>query len=386
MYVRRVPRRFYPNRELAATVVGHAGRSGKGLDGAELAFDKYLRGQPVVLKAERDALGRQMLVEGVQDASDATGHDVLLSLDSYLTFAAQRVLQETVDKHNAKSGSAVVMNPKTGEVLAIANVPTYDPNTPGQALQVGARNRVVTDIYEPGSTMKAFVVAAALADGVVSFDDEIYCENGLWKLGAQKVRDSHKYKKLSVAEVFQHSSNIGTAKIALRVGKEAIYKTFTDFGFGQKSYLGLPGEHRGLLRRPERWREIDFVTIAFGQGIAATPLQVTAAYSALANDGVYLAPRLALATVSPDGTRNALPLHPKAPNQKRVVSSQVAKGMLQVMELVTQKEARPPRLPFLVIGLVAKPARRRKWSMANTVRRNTWRLSLELFPRMTRGW
>jgi cell division protein FtsI (penicillin-binding protein 3) len=239
--LRKEPRRYYPSGALAATVVGYAGLDGRGLEGVELGFEKALHGTGMEFVGVHDRLGRDLLVDGAIDSSSSAGKDLVLSLDRYLTFETERILAETVQKHNAKAGMSVMLDPRTGEILAMASVPTYNPNDPADAAKRGARNRAISDTFEPGSTLKTFTFAAALDAGKVKPEDRIDCQMGQLVVGKFHIRDDHPKGVLSAAEVLKYSSNIGTVKIARRIGKEALWSALDRFGFGRPTYLGLPG-------------------------------------------------------------------------------------------------------------------------------------------------
>ena len=218
----REPRRFYPNRGLAATVMGTSGSDGRGLDGVELSFDAYLRGSGSSVQGVRDALGRELFVESASDTTSAAGSDVVLTLDRYLTFVTERAIADAAAQHHAKAVVAVVMDPQTGEVLAMASVPSFNPNDATGAAEAGARDRAITDTFEPGSTMKTFTIAAALDAGVVRPDDRFDCLMGKMNVGKYTIHDTHAHGILTVAEVFKFSSNIGATKIARRLGRERL--------------------------------------------------------------------------------------------------------------------------------------------------------------------
>jgi cell division protein FtsI (penicillin-binding protein 3) len=333
---RREPRRVYPNGALAATVIGHAGLDGKGLEGIELGFDKALHGTGMEVVGVHDRLGRDLLVDGVVDSSSSAGKDIVLSLDRYLTYETERVLAETVQKHNAKAGMSVMIDPQTGNVLAMASVPTYNPNDPSDAAKRGARNRAIADTFEPGSTLKTFAFAAALDAGKVRPTDMVDCQMGKLIVGKFHIRDDHPKGVISAADVFKYSSNIGTVKIARRVGKEGLWNALDRFGFGKPTVVGLPGERRGILRPVSRWGEIEFATHAFGQGLTVTPLQLAAGFAAIANYGMYLPPRLALHYVGPDGKPEAIERGADAPTAHRAMSEHAARTLLTIMQGVTE--------------------------------------------------
>jgi cell division protein FtsI (penicillin-binding protein 3) len=349
--MRKEPRRVYPNGELAATVIGHAGLDGHGLEGVELGFDKNLRGSGMEIMGVHDRLGRDLLVDGVVDSSSSAGKDLVLSLDRYLTYVTERTLFETVRKYNAKAGMSVMIDPHNGEILAMASVPSYNPNDPSDAAKRGARNRTISDTFEPGSTLKTFTFAAALDAGKVRPEDKFDCQMGQLIIGKFHIRDDHPKGVLSAAEVFKHSSNIGTVKIARRIGKEALWNALDRFGFGQPTYVGLPGERRGILRPVSRWGEIEFATHAFGQGMTTTPLQLAAGFAAIAAYGMYHPPRLALHYVDPNGKQEPIERPPEARAERRVMSESAARTLLTIMQGVTEDgTAKAAAIPGYAVG------------------------------------
>ena len=329
----REPRRFYPNRGLAATVMGHSGADGRGQEGVELAFDRYLRGQTSSLQGVRDALGRELFVDGMGETAGDAGSDVVLTIDRYLTFVTERAIEEAQALHHAKAVIAVVMDPQTGELLAIASTPSYNPNDPSSAAEHGARDRAITDAFEPGSTMKTFTIASALDAGVVRPTDSFDCMMGRMMVGKYTIHDTHPHGALTVAEIFKFSSNIGATKIARRLGKERLAEAFGRFGFGHATGLGLPGERSGMLRPLEKWGEIGFANVSFGQGITATPLQIVSGLASIASGGVYHPPRIVARVVRPDGTTEPLPERPAV----RVISERAARQMTGIMVGVTEQ-------------------------------------------------
>ncbi|HET6284976.1 MAG TPA: penicillin-binding transpeptidase domain-containing protein [Polyangia bacterium] len=328
----REPRRFYPNRTLAATVMGHAGSDGRGLDGVEMALDRYLHGSSSSVQGVRDALGRDLFVEGMSDAPNGVGDDVVLTIDRYLTFVTERSVTAAAARHRAKAVIAIMMDPRSGEVLAMTSVPTYNPNDPGGAALEGARNRAITDAFEPGSTMKTFTVAAALEAGVVRADDRFDCMMGRMMVGKYAIHDTHPYGVMTVAEIFSHSSNIGVTKIARRLGREQLAEALANFGFGLPTQIGLPGERAGIIRPVAKWGDIGFANVAFGQGLTVTPLQMVSAVNAIAGGGVYRQPRIVARIVRRDGTVEV----PEARADRRVMSERAARVMTGIMRGVTE--------------------------------------------------
>ena len=334
--VRREPRRVYPNGELASTVIGHAGLDGHGLEGVELAYDDALRGSGMEVTGVRDRLGRDLLMEGTVDASASAGKDLVLTLDKYLTYVTERTLAEAVKKHNAKAATSVMIDPHTGDILAMASVPGYNPNSPSDAAERGARNRAIADAYEPGSIMKTVTFSAAFDAGKLKPEDRFDCQLGQMQVGKYHIRDDHPKGVLTAAEVFKYSSNIGTVKIARRIGKETLARMIARLGFGRPTGVGLPGERRGTVRPVARWGEIELATQAFGQCLTVTPLQMVTAYAAIASGGMYHPPRLATRLVSPDGRSEPVPQPAEARPPARVLSESTARTMLSIMQGVTE--------------------------------------------------
>lgn len=291
------PRRRYPRGQVAAHVIGTAaGSELRGRYGVELRYDRWMRGRATTLQLERDGRGQTMLTRGFDHAREdfeeepAPGAELQLSIDARLQAMVERQLAEGVERARAAAGTAIVMDPYTGAVLALANYPTYDPNAPGRAEPSQRRNPSVSDPVEPGSIFKPFTFAAALDQGVVGLADEIDCEKGAFRIGRRTIHDHHRYELLSLPEVMQFSSNIGTAKIANMLGRKGLSDYLRSFGFGRPTSIDLPHESAGIMRDHERWADIDFANISFGQGIAVTPIQITAAMAAVANGGLLYQP------------------------------------------------------------------------------------------------
>lgn len=325
-------RRFYPNGQLASHVLGFANVDGKGIEGLELSMDAFLRGAEGRAPAIRDRRGRVVFSQQLLDDRASTGDTVALTLDKTIQYLAEKELELAVRTFEAKAGSIVVMEPGTGELLAIANYPTFNPNRPGEAQPAHRRNRAVTDRFEPGSTVKPFTVAGALSAGAIRTSQSIDCEGGEMEIGEDTIHDSHKWDRLSPGQILAHSSNIGTAKIGLAMGRAGLFRTFRGFGFGAKAGLQLPGETAGILRHYKRWYELDAATISFGQGMSATALQLVTAMSALANGGKLMRPILVRRVQSPAGEllQETLPRV-----RRRVVPRRVARLVTDMLTGVT---------------------------------------------------
>jgi len=298
-------RRSYPQGQLACHVLGFAGLDG-GMEGLELKLDGLLRGVPGYRVYERDA-ARRPLSRGQGESftpetrAPRAGFDLTLTLDPGIQFAAERELAKIMDKYEPAGATAVVLDTRTGAVLAMASYPGFDPNHPGAAGAASRRNRTVTDVYEPGSTFKTFIAAWALDKGAARRSERIDCQNGAWRLPWRTLHDSHAYGLLSFDDFLVKSSNIAAAKIGLRLGADEVHAAVTAFGFGQSTRSELPGEVSGLVRARRVWTKDSLLSIPMGQEIAVTPLQLAAAYAAMINGGVLLRPQVVAGIRSPRG-------------------------------------------------------------------------------------
>lgn len=275
------PRRVYPNAQLLAPMLGFVGREGDGLEGIELKYNSVLTGEKRKVILPRDARGRPLLPEAGLLTNVTDGATLELTVDSQLQFIVEKELGDAVELHQADGAVGVVLDPRTGEILAMANSPGGEK-----------RNRAVTDAFEAGSVLKTFVVAAAIRDANIRPSTKYNCEGGRMKVGDRWIREAdaqHEFGWLTVSEILAFSSNIGTAKIAMELGAERLRRSLVDFGFGQKLEVDLPGESKGILQ-PLPWRQHLLSNISFGHGLAVTPLQVAAAYGAIANGGVLKKP------------------------------------------------------------------------------------------------
>ncbi|RMG18953.1 MAG: penicillin-binding protein 2, partial [Deltaproteobacteria bacterium] len=332
VFLVREARRFYPHRELAAQVLGFVGIDGNGLEGLELSLDSVLRGERTSALALRDAHGRRLLQDDPFGEPEVGPGKVRLTLDRTIQWITERALLRAVRSSRARAGMAVVLEPTTGAVLALASVPTYNPNRPGDAERRARRNRPLTDVYEPGSTFKVFTLGAALEAGQVTPDTPIECEGGAWKVAGRVIHDSHPHTRLTVTEVLTKSSNIGAAKIAAALGRDRLADTLEAAGFGHRTGLRLPGEQSGILHRRDRIGPVELATLAFGQGIAVTPIQLASAISAVANGGVRMKPYLVARIEHPDGSVEVT--RPRVAG--RVFSARTAAMLTRMMETVTR--------------------------------------------------
>ena len=247
------PNRHYPQGQLAGQVIGFVGRDSEGLEGLEFKYNDYIRGEAGSSVTERDALGRRVLVQGVEGLQIPPGSDIHLTLDTAIQHIAEKELEASILKYRAKAGVAIVVDPFTGEVLALANYPSFDPNLYNKQSADQRRNRAVTDSFEPGSTFKTILAAAALEEGVVGKEDLFYCEMGKYPYAGKIIHDTHPYGWLSFSKILQVSSNIGFTKVAEKLKKDRYYKYIEKFGFGRTTGIDVPGEVPGLLRKAENW-------------------------------------------------------------------------------------------------------------------------------------
>jgi cell division protein FtsI (penicillin-binding protein 3) len=334
IFIIKEPKRFYPNGELAGHLIGFVGLDASGLEGLEFRFDEQLKGAPEQLRWTRDAKGKRLYPRvDSATAKQKESTNLILTIDSRIQYLVESQLKEAVQSKGAKGGMAVVMDPKTGEILALANERGFDPNNVSKSGAVAGKNRVVTDCFDPGSTFKPFLAAAALEEGVHKETDRIYCENGNYAVADRVIREAQRKKHgyLSFAEIIKYSSNIGSVKISERLGKEKFHDYLTRFGFGQKSGIDLPGETAGLLRPVRNWTRVDTSTIAFGQGVSVTAIQLISALSAIANQGVLMKPYIVRGLVDKQG-QVIKKYSPTAVRQ--VVSPQTARRMIALMTSV----------------------------------------------------
>jgi cell division protein FtsI (penicillin-binding protein 3) len=326
--ITREPRRWYPAQAVAGPVIGRADIDGNGVDGIELSMNELLTGRHAKATAVRDARGRTMLADGL--SASEPGATVHLSIDRSIQAIADDALATAVTTNKAKNGVVVVLEVATGRVLAMASYPSFDPNA---ADVPGARNRAVADAYEAGSVMKVFSVAAALDDGTVTPTTEFDLGWGQFKVGPKVIRDVDGDRALDVAGIVKRSSNVGAAKIALRLGRLKLYRALRLFGFGVKTGIELPGEQAGTIRDGASWRDIELATIAYGYGLTVTPLQIAAGIAAIGNRGVYHEPRIVDEVVDPEGKQ----LYCGSGAARQVVSAQTADQMVTMLASVFDK-------------------------------------------------
>ena len=329
----QLPHRVYPRRLLAAHVLGRVDGQGAGNLGIEYGMDELLRGRDAMSPAYF-ARGKKLLVDGFPDPEVSRGHTVVLTIDSAIQAMAEEEINQLVAEWTPVSASIVVLDPKNGEVLAMASRPTFDPNHPIGKLDQTVNHALQSD-FEPGSTMKAITVAAALEQGAVRKDESFFCENGKWKYTEEhSISDTKRSEWLSVSEILAVSSNICTTKIYEKLDKENMYKWVRRFHFGERPPIELPGATAGVLADWRKWSDIQGANISFGQGMTASPLQVAAAFAVLANDGVYHAPHIVKQVLGPGGTPVPLERH----EPERVVRIATARTVLEMLENVVHSK------------------------------------------------
>jgi cell division protein FtsI (penicillin-binding protein 3) len=284
--------RIYPYKHLAGQLLGFVNIDDKGVEGLEKSFDGTLAGRSIIRRVQRDAAGRRLMGRDAGDAGNLRGRDVRLTIDLQIQFFAEEALAESVEKFGAKWGGCMVVDVPGGEILAWAQYPFFDPNNIHAASAAQRRNRIAMDMLEQGSTVKSFLIAAALEEKAVTPATEINCEKGIWKLRNITLHDTHAYSKLTVAKILHVSSNIGAAKIGLKLGASTYHDYLTRLGFGETTGLPLAGEARGILRAAKKWSEVDLANASFGQSFSATLLQMAQAYLCLAGNGERKALRL----------------------------------------------------------------------------------------------
>jgi cell division protein FtsI (penicillin-binding protein 3) len=329
------PKRFYPNRELASSLLGFTDLDSTGIEGVELSLDKYLRGERAFLMCERDARGRIIVPSTTPVEVNSSGSSVSLTIDRNVQHVAESELKEAVARYRARGGIALVMQPKTGEILAMASLPTYNPNTPATAVPEARKNHALTDTFEPGSTFKVFTMASALETGKVKTPERIFCENGSFRYAGRVLHDAHPHGWLTVPEVLKYSSNIGAAKISERMPPERFYDMIRAFGFGTRTGIELVGEVGGILPARGGFKGIRRATVSFGQGISVTPIQMATAMSAVVNGGKVMKPYIVREIRDPEG-KVVYRGEPK--ELRRVLSPRTSEQMREMMGLVVQED------------------------------------------------
>lgn len=292
--------RYYPNRTLAAQLLGFTGVDGYGLEGIEFYYDTYLKGDTGKFRVLKDALGRGFDPE-IKGIPLSSGNNLILTIDQTIQYITEKALEAAVEESSAKSGMAVVMVPGTGAILALANYPFFNPNSYNKFGRALWRNRVITDSFEPGSTMKIFTLAAAIESGLMKPDTLLFAENGEYNVGNNVIHDAHPHGWLSIKQIIKFSSNIGAVKISEKIGPKLLHKMLSDFGFGAKVGIDCPGETKGSLSPYHRWSQMDASAISFGQGISVSAIQLITAVATIAGDGILMRPYVVQAITDENG-------------------------------------------------------------------------------------
>ncbi len=329
-------RRYYPSRGLAGPLLGFVSPGGRGLDGLELSLNRELEGHAEQLRGLRDRAGRLLLADGIQDDQALAGHDVWLTIDQGIQYVAERELSLVAKTFEASGASLIVLEPHTGEILAMASWPGYNPNDYQESSVEARRDHGLTDVFEPGSSIKVFTIAAGLASGVIKPADRLFCEKGTMAVDNVVIRDTHPAEWLTVSQVLAYSSNICAAKAGLALGGDKLYEAMRRFGFGQETGVPLPGESSGTLRpRGRPWVQVETAAASFGQGISVTNLQMAVATAVIANGGQLLQPTIVrrVATATGEVVRDS-----SSQVRRRVIPTWVARSVTEMMVGVTEDE------------------------------------------------
>ncbi len=325
------PKRYYPKGQTASHILGFANIDDKGIAGLELVYNDYLKGEVKSVSVGMDARGKS-LVSDVKET--VPGNNILLTVDEGLQYIVERELTNAMEERKAKAAVAIMMNPMTGEILALANRPTYDPNFPSAADGEEKRNRAITDLYEPGSTMKSILASAAIEEKAVRLNNMFDVSKGSITVGGKTIHDVHRHGVLTFQEVIKKSSNVGAVKIGMRLGATKYYEYMKRFGFGEKTGVDFPGETRGILRNVKNWSGTSLAAMSIGQEIGITPLQMLRAYSAIANGGVLMKPYIVSEIISPDG--KAIKRNSPA-EERRVISKATAATLRDILKTVVEE-------------------------------------------------
>jgi len=335
VYLEGEPKRYYPGGRLAAHVLGFVNVDGTPFGGIEASYQGILEGTAGQMTREQDPTGQVSLPQAAfEQTRPIPGRSLFLTLDKEIQYFTEKTLADAVERYSADGGSAIVMRVGTGEILALANLPTFDPNQPGKSEPETQRNRAVTDIYEPGSAFKVVAASAALEEDVVTPRTTFVVPDHM-QYADRIINDSHPHatEKMTVSKIIEQSSNVGTLKVALELGGWKLDRYMKRFGFGQPTGLDFPGESGGIMLPRSEWSGSTMATLPFGQGVAVTPLQMATAYSVIANDGIWVEPKLLYSTLDPSGkVRTA-----SAPATKQIISTKTARQMQKILTRVVRE-------------------------------------------------
>jgi cell division protein FtsI (penicillin-binding protein 3) len=327
-------RRFYPNSQLAAHLVGFVGLDSKGLEGIEFQYDALLNGENQVWNTARDALGREIAMGKTPFGKEDHYRNIILTLDKPIQHITETELGRGVEKWGGKGGMAIAMDPWSGKILAMASFPTFNPNQFIQYRSKSWRNRALSDVFEPGSLFKAFLAAAALEEQVVRPSDSFFCENGSYRVYDRTIHDISKHGWLTFQQIIKLSSNIGASKVGEKMGKERFYRYISAFGFGEKTRIGLPGEGKGVVHHPRYWSPVALDTISFGQGVSVTGIQLATALSAIANGGFLMKPYVVEKITNEKGEM-VQSFKPEV--VRKVISEEAARKVRVLLKATTEK-------------------------------------------------
>jgi cell division protein FtsI (penicillin-binding protein 3) len=327
VHFQKEAKRFYPKRELAAQVLGYVGTDDQGLSGLERQFNSQLQGKPGKLMISVDA--RKRWFASVEKEPES-GNSVVLTLDQNIQYIAEHELERGMEETHAIAGTAIVENPRTGEILALTNRPTFNPNNRKEINNETLKDRAVSDIYEPGSTFKMVTISGGLEEKITSPDEMFDCQMGSIVINGMRIHDSRPHGMLSVADIIAESSDVGAIKVALRLGEDRFYKYIRAFGFGQRTGIELPGETPGMTKPVNRWSKVSMASISMGQEIGISALQLISLISTLANDGVHVPPRIIAGTIAPQNAPQTIVFQPG--EGTRVISSLTAAEMREMLQ------------------------------------------------------
>jgi len=331
IHFQKEPKRFYPKRELAAQILGYVGTDDQGLSGLERQFNQQLQGKPGKLMISVDA--RKRWFASVEKEPES-GNSLVLTIDQNIQYIAERELERGMQETHAIAGTVIVENPRTGEILALTNRPTFNPNIRKEIRNEALKDRAVSDVYEPGSTFKMVTISAGLEEKITRPDEMFDCQMGSIVINGMRIRDSRPHGMLSVADIIAESSDVGAIKVALRLGEERLYKYIRAFGFGQRTGIELPSETPGLTKPVTRWSKVSIGAISMGQEIGISPLQLVSLISTIANDGVHVPARIVAGTMSPQNAPQNSPqtIAFQPAEGTRVISSLTAAEMRQMLQ------------------------------------------------------
>ena len=368
IFIIKEPKRYYPSGELAGHLIGFVGMDATGLEGLELRYDHYRKGTPEKLIWTRDAKGKRLYPRVERpETVQKENYNLVLTIDNRIQHLVESHLKAAVKDKGAKGGFAIVMDPRTGEILALANELGFDPNRFSAVNPATGKNKAITDCFDPGSTFKPFLVAAALEEGVVKETDLFNCENGHYAIADRVFHEAQRKRHgaLSVHDILKYSSNIGAIKISEKLGKEKFYQYIRKFGFGDKTGIDLPGEVGGLLRPVEKWTRVDAATVAFGQGISVTAIQLITALSSVANQGILMKPFIVRGLMDRKGNL-VQAYHPTV--VRRVISAETAKRLTAILtDVVGMEDGTGKRASIVNVAVAGKTGTSQKFDFARRV-------------------